>query len=628
MNLNPEQKLAASHFNGPCIVTSVPGSGKTSTLTARVINLINNKVNPRNILCLTFTNKAANEMKERVTHHIGEQASQVWISTFHSFFLAILRKHGNLIGLPPNFSLYDEKDQLALLEKVARMRECEINSAGISFLAKVANDCRENLEDLSDNADLSDEHKEIIKEYFSCLKEFNAVDFSGILHYTYAILKNNEPVRKALADRFQFILGDEWQDTNTIQYEVIKMIASHQNLFVVADPQQSIFEFRGAKPENLNKMKRDFINTKEITLLRNYRSTSNILKCAQSLIRKNHDAKSVELISVHGQGSDVNFCVYASPEYESTGIANRIMELKDQYGYKWNDFAILYRSNMLSKVPEMTFRRMNVPYKIYGGFSFFDRSEIKTSLAYLSFLANAHDTIAFSRCIQTPKRQIGPSVIGKLERVCQDHKISILAACKKADLIDGISKSARKSLDDFLGVVEKYRHTTGKIGKTASEFLKEVGYYDYMKTESEKDADFKRRVDNIDELLLSVSDYELQKPNPTLSDYLHSVEIMTSDTKESDEDSVSLLTMHSAKGLEWKAGFIIGAEQGIIPHKRSLAEGNIQEERRLMYVATTRFQKHLDISYCENRRSFSTSAGAGKSNSCVPSMFIRELLTT
>lgn len=627
MNLNPEQLQAVEHFDGPCIVVATPGSGKTRVLTQRVVKLIQKGVKPENLLCLTFTNKAANEMRERVSKEIGQNSSKVWIGTFHSFFLVILRKYGNLINISSDFSIYDDKDQKELIEKIARMRDVELSSFKIASLCKIANDSRENLNSLSDYADLQYQEKEIIEEYFDALSSFNALDFSGILHKTHELLSQHESVRKILSARFRYVLGDEWQDTNTIQYESIKYIAAHGNLFVVGDPNQSIFGFRSAKPENLTKIHADFENVKEVVLPRNYRSTSNILTCAQRLIRNNTNAKNVSLISTKGAGQDVSIKRFLNPDHESDYICSEIKKIKTNTGCPWNSFAILYRVNSLSKIPEMTLRRHGIPYRVYGGFSFFDRSEIKTSLSYLSLLANEHDTIAFSRAIQCPKRHIGPAVIGKLERLCQNEKISIINACKKADLIPGITQDARKNLNDFIKIVEKYKDMTQeKIGRVSSEFLKEIGYYEYMVKESEKNTDNSKRVDNINELLISISDYESQKKNASLSDYLQSVELFSSDTND-EEDSVSLLTMHSCKGLEFPYVYIIGAEQGMIPHKKSASEGieSIEEERRLMFVAATRGQVSLSISYCEMRKSFNFSQKSNRVLKSSPSQFLYEL---
>lgn len=624
--LNAEQTLAANHFNGPCIVTAVPGSGKTSTLTQRVVNLINRKIDPDNILCLTFTNKAANEMRERIDHKIGSISSKVWISTFHGFFLAILRKHGDLIGLSSNFSIYDDKDQTSLMEKIARMHDYDTSAPVISSIIKYANDSRENLVSLDDYTEISPEEKAIIEEYYTLIDQSNAIDFSGILYKTYNLLSKNKAICETLSKRFKYILGDEWQDTNIIQYEVIKMIASHSNIFIVADAAQSIFSWRGAKPENIQKIKKDFDNVTEIILPRNYRSTAKILKAAQNLIRNNYSSKDVTLIPEKGDGKEVVVTQYAHPDDESFAIANKIKNIKQQTNCNWDSFAILYRTNMLSKTPEIMLRKLGIPYKIHGGFSFFDRSEIKTSLAYLSFLCNEHDTIAFTRAIQTPKRQIGDSAIGKLERICQQQKISMLEACKKADLISAIPNAGKKNLSDFLKVVDRYKkmQTDGnRMSVLATGFLKDTGLYDYMVEESKQDQDFKKRVDNINELLLSIADYELQKPQAKLSDYLQSVEIMTTDTNNETDDTVALLTMHSAKGLEFPYVFIIGCEDGIIPHNNSIREGDISEERRLLYVGISRAQVQLEISHCSFRKVFYQNSG--KSKESKPSRFLEEI---
>ncbi len=630
MKLNPEQQLAADHMEGPCIVTAVPGSGKTRTLIARVINLIEKGVSPSNLLCLTFTNKAANQMRDRVTQQVGDTSNLIWISTFHSLFVAVLRKYGHLVGLQKGFSIYDDKDQKELMAKIARMHELEkVTAPKISKLQEVANAHREDIELLEDAISrhkLNDSDREVVQEYLVLLGEFNAVDFSGILHKTHELLMGHEKVASLLSQKFKYILGDEWQDTNRIQYESVKKLASHGNLFVVADKNQSVFAWRGAKPENLDFMKKDFENVKEITLLRNYRSTQEITSAAQRLIRHNPGANDVELISVKGKGNcPIRVNEFPLPDEEAANVVSRIRQLHHNRSHPWNDFAILYRVNQFSKLPEIMLRQNGVPYRIVGGFSFFDRMEVRTTLSYLSVLANPFDTPKFARAIQTPTRRIGISLVGRLERICQSEKISILEASKRVDQMGNVAKVAKENLNTFVVLAEKYREQekNGKaIGEVASGFIKEAGYYDYMKEISKQDPDYQKRVANIDELLLSVSDFEIQQPDGKLSDYLHSIELMTTEKEKDEDDAVTLLTMHRAKGLEYPVVFIIGAENGTVPHKMN---HNYAEERRLMYVAVTRAQERLFISHCHSRKKFDFRNKRERLVACDPSPFIEEM---
>ena len=627
MNLNPEQQEAVEHFDGPCIVTAVPGSGKTATLTARVVRLIHRGVDPKNILCLTFTNKAANEMRERVATQIGQLSSAIWIGTFHGLFLAVLRKYGHFVGLTAGFSVYDDKAQETLLEKIARMQEYRTDYRAIKFLAKSANDFRENIEDFEEIArSLTPTEASIVKEYIETLDEFNAVDFSGILYKTYLLLKQNPKVGELLANKFKYVLGDEWQDTNTIQYEISKILANHGNLFVVADRNQSIFSWRGAKPSNLDAMNRDFPNVREIVLPRNYRSTVQILKRAECLIHHNDDAADVQLISEVGNGPDVVALPFANAEMESQGVANALQSFHRQ-GYKWNDCAILYRTNSQSKLPEIALRQDGIPYRVVGGFSFFDRKEIKTALAYLACLANPRDTIAFARAIQTPRRHLGPTTIGKLERICQQNKISILDACNRDDL-DFLGALGGQKLHEFVLLLERYREAEVKgtmtLPQIADGILRDSGYHAFLAEESKADKDWQKRIDNLNELVVGMAEFESQKPKSKVADYLQSIELITSDEAEDEQDAVTLLTMHSAKGLEFPIVFIIGVERDIIPHKAAIIERGEEEERRLMYVAATRAKTNLLLTHSRSRSQYNKNGGY-RTMPAHPSKFLYEM---
>jgi DNA helicase-2/ATP-dependent DNA helicase PcrA len=624
MNLNPEQQQAVDHFGGPCIVTAVPGSGKTRTLTSRVVNLIKKGVGPSNILCLTFTNKAANEMRERVATEIGDLASSVWISTFHSFFLAILRRYCKEVGLSSGFSVYGDRDQRELIEKIARMQGHETNRWGITCIMKAANDFREDIIEFETIvAELKPIEADIVKEYLETLKNFNAVDFSGILWQTYRLLKAKPKAAEVLSSRFKYILVDEWQDTNTIQYETIKLLAdNHKNLFVVGDPQQSIFAWRGAKPENIGHVRRDFEGVQEITLPRNYRSTAQILDHAQRLIRHNADAKDVKLLSEQGDGEPVRFWQFATPEDESAQIAQTIQQLSHKYDFNWNDCAILYRTNSQSKLPEIELRKQDIPYRIYGGFSFFDRKEVKTTMAYLKFLANTRDTQAFNKAIRLPARGVGDVAIGNLERYCQKEGVDMLEACKNASGIKMTSK-ARESLAAFVKAIEKHKSADEQgepLNTIAEGLLNDTGFYGYIKEQSKHDDDWQRRVDNVNELLVDVTVYGDSHPNARIADYLQSMELITSDELDKTEDAVTLLTMHSAKGLEFPVVFVIGVEKDLMPHRMAVNERGEDEERRLLYVAATRAKQLLFLTHCQFRRKWKESI-----HPSAPSPFLYEM---
>ncbi len=624
--LNPEQKSAVLHVDGPCVVTAVPGSGKTHALVARIIHLINaHQVNPQHILGLTFTNKAANEMLDRVKKHLKPNQSKVWISTFHRLCLSILRKYGYLIDLDANFSIYSEKDQIELIRKIARMHEIEdCKKYVLSYMAKAINDFREDVHEIDDHiGELSSVEVDVVKEYLTTLDEFNAVDFSGMLYKTWLLMKEHPKVASVLGNKFKYVLVDEAQDTNTVQYEIVKAIAHHSNLFLVGDYQQSIFSWRGARPENLNRIKNDFDDVKEIVLHRNYRSTQEILQAAQNLIRHNDNAKDVILNAVRGKGYIVSVKCCPDTHYESTFVVETINNIRYEHNYDWNDIAVLYRTNHQSKPIETKLRQYEMPYKIVGGFSFFDRAEIKTALAYLSFYCNPSNTIAFARAIKEPKRQVGDVAIGRLERFSQQQKMPINEVCHCLDKID-ISKIACTKIGEFIDIFDNLKESNKGIVEIATEILVQTGYIDHLRQEQKKTNTSANKVENVEELLIAIGDYQESKKSAMLEGYLQTVQL----ERESEEKSnaVTLSTMHAAKGKEYKAVFIIGAEKDIIPHAMAVREGNIDEERRLMYVAMTRAKDLLSISHCLMRSHMTFSTQQKYSKASGPSPFLEEIV--
>jgi DNA helicase II / ATP-dependent DNA helicase PcrA len=614
INLNPEQQLAVSHFEGPCVVTACPGSGKTRVLTSRVIHLVREKnVSPRNILCLTFTNKAADEMKQRIVAELGDEASTVWVSTFHKLCLALLRKYGELINLSKDFTIYSSNEQEELMAKLARMNDYEMPSKyTLKKMVKAINDFREDTVDFKHHLkELNNVEAEICKQYISTLGQLNAVDFSGMLYQAWLLIKSNKAVQDSLSNRFQFVLVDEFQDTNHIQYDIVKLIAQHANLFVVCDPQQSLYSFRGAKPENIQYIAKHFDDTKTINLPRNYRSRRPILEIAERFIRHNAGAEDVELIAEQGHGPCVTTWVCPDPEVEASRVAYQIMNLKQQHGYNWKDFAVLYRVNSYSRSPEMALRTRSIPYKVVGGFSFFDRSEIKTTLAYMSLLVNPFDTINFARAISNPKRGVGDDSIGKLERIAHQTGAPILEICKTIDKNEQekIGGKTKTTIMQFAELVEKHRKSLDageKISKVTDRFIKESGFYESTKKLSQTEQSDKSRIDNLDEMLSSMVEYENRRPNSSMLDYLHSIQLVSGDLLEDNgkaqEDCVQLLTIHSAKGLEWPCVFMIGVEAGSMPHARAQTQKEFEEERRCCYVGITRGKIHLNLSYCLSRR--------------------------
>lgn len=621
MQLNAEQQQAVDHFTGPCIVTATPGSGKTMVLTSRVVSLIKDrKVDPGNILCLTFTNRAAKEMKERVAMLLGDEfANKVRICTFHGLCLAILRKFPEKANLQPNFTVYNEDDQEDLLFKIGRMHEYT-DTKEVKGLARSINNIREEMKEFGDEFTIVE--KEIIAEYLSDCDEFNGVDFSGLLYKTWQMLVKHDLVVDYLSKKFKFVSVDETQDTNAIQYDILKRIASHNNLFVVGDINQGVYGFRGSKPENINLLKKYATNVAEFVLPRNYRSTSHILHVAQSLIRHNSGAHNTTLISEKGEGIKPTLSVCDSPEDEAIRITNTIKSLKSKH--KWSDFAVLYRTNFQSKVLEMALRSASIPYRLVGGFSFFDRAEIKAILAYLSFLSNPKDTLSFSKAIATPKRSVGPVAVGKLEKYCKDNGVSILDAIKDIDKVDKLGKETKANLLAFAEMIKNVS-SSSNLGSLCSNAVHQSGLYEYFAKDDDDDS--ARRVDNINEFISGLADYEKQNPSATLDEYLCSIKVMR-DRNQDDhdtDDAVTLMTMHTAKGLEFQVVFVIGVEHGVLPHWASINEGKIEEERRLLFVGASRAETRLFVSFAKTRRKFNKKTGHNDITPVQPSMFLHEM---
>lgn len=823
MNLNAEQELAVNHGDGCCIVTASPGSGKTSVLTNRVIRLLNEGVSPNNIICLTFTNKAANEMKSRVVAQI-KMGNKVWISTFHKLCVAVIRKYAHVIELDHNFSIIDDSDQRSLMKKIARLQGHDVKDNEVDYLCRQVNQFREDLIPYTEYVStISSRDANITTEYLNTINETKSVDFSGLLYNTYKIIQN-EDVLKSLSDRFKYILVDEYQDTNVIQNEIIIKLAGHGNLFVVGDPHQcvdkdqrityktsldskeitetvenipthgfvpcynngnvkynsyiksetqlidgvcitlesgkkitvtpnhrfyaantkydslsdinyiylkahdkngsslkfqndgvateenfenysytrtraeffskiygydiveyinfdrttylieaqdlsvqnelpvftggnvqfekivkienvkskfynlsvypsqnffcengilshnSIYRFRGSKPENMNVLSKKF-NAKHIFLPKNYRSTTKILKVAETLIKHNSNAKEVYLESTKDEGEDIPVYMFENPDVEAVYVGSTIQKLKDD-GIPYKEMAVLYRSNVLSKPIEQQLTSRGIPYSVVGGYGFFDRKEIKDVLAYITLVVNPYETCSFHRAITNPKRGIGDVMIGKIEKVCKEHKISVFEACDKYVNEIGLSDKAKESFQSFC---EVYKNIPTDMVNTVKYLLNKSGYVEYLNSVDDQE---QSRAANVLELLNGIDQYKAKNPGSDLGDYLRQISLQTNEDKDAElEDAVRLSTIHAAKGGEWKVVFIVGVEEKLLPHHLCLKGDNIkeeiEEERRLLYTAITRGKIRVYISHNKYRikQSFSNNK---KLQLCEPSRFLKD----
>lgn len=621
VKLNAEQQQAVDHHYGACLVTAVPGSGKTTTLTQRVLKLMDRGVDPRAICCITFTNKASGEMKERI-QALDPAAKRVWVSTFHKLGVKLLRSYGKKVGLREGFSVYDEDDCKGLMSKVHRMYgaqtedDTKLNPKERGMLLNRAGDLRESAKPF----DLESEDPRIAM-YLRELHDANAVDFSGMLYLTWKILTKFPEIASKLSKRFEFVMVDEAQDTNDIQYAIAKILAAHGNMFMVGDYQQSIFSWRGAKPENLLNFQKDFPGALILELPRNYRSREEILEKAQNIIRCNPNNDAVTLIAERGAGGAVEISRYENEWDESNNIAHLARIYHDQ-GYAWSDMAVIYRLNKQSQAFEMSLSQNSIPYKTRGGPSFFARKEIKTTLAYMKLLTNPSDSSAFAQAIGNPKRGIGNVLIGKIDLLAKKEGLGVMEAA--AQVKTG-RKSTRGLLDDFEGLLEQKRDKMKKgtsLMTVVDELVKESGYMGQLRNEAAEEKDGPRsiqRLENLETFIIGIGEFEEANSKPTLDKFLQQIALVQDGDKDKNSEAVSLMSMHAAKGLEFPVVFIVGVADGVVPFILAVDEGRGDEERRLFYVAITRAKDHLHVSYPELVRKWSSTIEQG------PSPFLYEM---
>lgn len=583
--LNNEQKKAATFKDGPCLVIAGAGSGKTKVLTTRIANLIENGVKPYNILAITFTNKAAGEMRERVNNIIN--AHDAFIGTFHSFGLKIIRENSALFNLTSAFTLIDTEDQTSIIKKI--MKDINITDKMISptFIKSKISFIKNNM--LSDseisNFLISENEKIAVKiyyEYEKILKRNNTLDFDDLLKKPVELFNSNKEVLEKYQDKFKYILIDEYQDTNEVQYKLVKLLSKkYLNLFVVGDPSQSIYAFRGANYQNILNFEKDFKGCTVIKLPQNYRSTQTILDAANEVISHNKQRKDLDLFSDLGQGVKIKYIRTFNDSMENKRVVDEIQKLYEE-GYNRKDMAIFYRTNAQSRSIEDALVKANIPYKVFGSFYFYKRKEIKDLLAYLKLIANPSDDVSLERVINEPKRKIGDKTIENLREKARSLNISMFEA------IDSGKELEFKNLILNLIEISKDTSITGLIDKTL-ELSKMKETY-----ENDKSLESDIRLENLMEFRSVSETYEKETGNVNLSDFLMEVSLVSDAAEYSlDSDAVTLMTVHSAKGLEFKVVFIIGLEENIMPISKALYDDEeLEEERRLMYVAITRAKEN------------------------------------
>ena len=607
--LNAEQREAVFHTEGPLLILAGAGSGKTRVLTHRIAYLIEEKgINPWNILAITFTNKAAGEMRERV-----DGSESIWVSTFHSTCVRILRRHIDRLGYDNNFTIYDSDDQKTLMKDVCKLLQIDTKTYRERTILSAISSAKDEMvtpEEYELNAygDFSKKKiAEAYKEYERQLKANNALDFDDLLVKTVQLFQTQPEILEYYQDRFRYIMVDEYQDTNTVQFKLISLLAAkYKNLCVVGDDDQSIYKFRGANIQNILSFEKEFEHTKVIKLEQNYRSTSTILDAANAVIKNNVGRKAKSLWTENGEGEKIQFRQFDTAYDEAEYIVGDIRERVDNGKAAYCDHAVLYRTNAQSRLFEEKMITANIPYKIVGGVNFYARKEIKDLLAYLKTIDNGKDDLAVRRIINVPKRGIGLTTVNRITEAAQQRGISFYEALCSADLVPGLGRSISK-LESFAAMIEYFRKEAEHLSITElmKEILTETGYVEELKAEGEEEAEV--RLQNIDEFLNKIAAYEesCEEELPTLSGFLEEVALVADiDSLDEESDYVVLMTLHSAKGLEFPYVYLAGMEDGIFPSYMTITADDpteIEEERRLCYVGITRAKKELAMT-CARRR--------------------------
>ena len=623
--LNREQRKAAETLEGPVLILAGAGSGKTRALTYRIANLIDHGVAPWNILAITFTNKAAKEMRERVSNLVGERAEDVWVSTFHAMCARILRRDIEKLGYTRSFTIYDDDDQSSVLKDLYKQLNIDEKNLPSREVRSRISDAKNRLLSpdewfMESGRDFrSQQIHDLYDAYERKLRSSNALDFDDLLVRTLELFAEHPPVLESYREKFKYVHVDEYQDTNFAQYSLVKLITQKsRNICVVGDDDQSIYGWRGADIRNILDFEKDFPDATVIKLEQNYRSTANILDAANQVIAHNEGRMEKVLWTERDEGDPIRLFCAGSERDEAAWICDRMQQLKSS-SITYGDMAVLYRSNAQSRVLEDMLVRAGIPYRIYGGLRFYDRKEVKDIVAYLRVIVNPSDDASLRRIINVPKRAIGDTTVAELARHAMQEEMPLFSAL--VDIPETLSSRPRKCVAEFgdlmndlivareeMGLLEFVTHLIEKTGLRAQ----------YAKDESDEG---KTRVENIDEFLGAVAEYEKAAAEPSLEDYLENVALVSDlDNADIGSKTVTLMTIHSAKGLEFPIVFMTGLEEGIFPTGRSLqSDDGIEEERRLCYVAITRAEKQLYISYAAQRMLYN------QVNYNAPSRFLKEI---
>lgn len=613
MTLNDKQLEAVNHTEGPCLVLAGAGSGKTRVLTERIIKLIDDGVSPYNILAITFTNKAAKEMRVRVQNKIGDVANSIFIGTFHSFGLRILRENYDAIGYSSNITILDTDDTKSLIKRILKENSFDPADYDIKhIISKISSAKNDGISPLEFSKLFLNEHDKVIglvyEKYLKLLKENNSVDFDDLLLKPVEIFKKRKDILEKYQERFRYILVDEYQDTNSIQYELCKMLAKkYNNIFVVGDANQSIYSWRNADYRNILNFEKDYKNAHVVLLEENYRSTNTILKAANSVIKNNNEGTKLNLWTSIGDGEKVEYIRVEDEIKEISFVINKIKELVSE-GYSYSDFAVLYRTNAQSRTVEEAFVRNNIPYNIIGSYYFYNRKEIKDLIAYLNLIYNTNDSVSLERVINTPKRGIGTKTIDNIREKANMNDISLF------DAIDSGKELEFKKL--ILELIEDSK--TMNLSDLIEDVLVKTGLR--REYELDKSIESDTKVENLNEFKSLAVNFE-DNGIYDLSTFLENIMLVSDKGQYAEDDNnVNIMTLHSAKGLEFNIVFILGMEEGIFPHSRSFESAKeLEEERRLCYVGITRAKKKLYLLSARTRTLY------GRTSGTIESRFIKEI---
>ena len=626
--LNKEQQQAVQHTEGPLLILAGAGSGKTKVLTVRIAHLLAQGVNPYEILAITFTNKAAKEMKSRVEGLVGDVANRIWLSTFHSFCAKFLRfELDNFLGYNSNFTIYDTSDSQAVIKAALKALNLDDKYYPVGAMIGAISDAKNKLLFASDfrkqARDFYQQKVADVYEYYEReLRKNNALDFDDLLLVAVKLLQSNEAVLDKYSKRFRYVMIDEYQDTNHAQYLLAKLLASHwKNIAVVGDADQSIYAWRGADIQNILDFEKDYPNCRSIKLEQNYRSTKIILDAANAVIENNEGRPKKNLWTDKTEGAKIQHFTAQSEHEEAAFIGDTIAKKHDIHGVPYGDMAILYRTNAQSRVLEEALIKRALPYTMVGGTKFYDRKEIKDVLAYLRVLYNPFDDLSLLRIINVPKRSIGATTVAKLQDYARANGTSLFMTLTQLHLVDTIKGKTKEKLEEF-GILI-FTLVAEMEDKTVLDILESIldrtGYLAQL--EESTDPQDQARAENIGELLSVAKDFQDTNPTGTVEDFLEQVALVNDvDSFEQEESKVTLMTLHAAKGLEFPIVFLGGLEEGLFPHSRTLMNPEeIEEERRLAYVGITRAEKELYISNATTRTVF------GRTSSYLPSRFIDEI---